>query len=140
MRLHVAELDHERVRPAVDAAAAEEPGHHHRVRGHGPQAPGPPLGRGQRRGVQHEPVVAGVEGGRGLEASDESSVPELGLRIRSDDPEGERVREELGLLLRVGLRQEGRDEHLEEKEEGEGSMTVFVSRRESERKMFFFFF
>ena len=112
VRLHVPQLHHKGVRPAVDAAAAEEARHDHRVRRRRSQAPGPPLRRRQRGRVQHELVPAGVERRGGLEPSHEGPVAELRLRVGSDNSKRERVGQELGLLLRVRLRQEGRDEHL----------------------------
>ena len=79
----VAELDQE-AEEAVVLPVDHQLGHHHAVGG-GVHPGGPPLQRGQRRGVDHELVRLPVEGGGGLQRADVTAVADLGLAVGAEE-------------------------------------------------------
>jgi len=62
--------------------------------------------------VQHKLLRVRVVRRRGLQPAHEGAVPQLGLRVRPDQAQAQRLGQPLGLLVRRRLRQQRRDEHL----------------------------
>ena len=106
------DLHHERVGPAVDTVR-DQPRHHHRVRGRLTHAARPPLCGGERRGMDHELFLFGVVRRRRLQAADVRPVPELRLRVGSDDLQLDAHGQPVFFLLVVALALDRGYEHAE---------------------------